>query len=68
MDTFEAPPVPPPLEEPKKKTNTALIIVIVVLLVLCCFCLFLVLAGYWLWENGDALLGISQLLSSNYPI
>lgn len=62
MDNFEAPPVPPPLEE-TKKPNMVLIIVIVVLVVLCCMCLAIVGAGYWLWENGDALLGITKLFS-----
>jgi hypothetical protein len=57
----------PPLEEfpqqPKKK-NTWLIIVIVVLVVLCCCCAVLGGAGYWLYYNGDEMLGISSLLQS----
>jgi hypothetical protein len=57
----------PPLEEaplePKKK-NTWLIIAIVVLVVICCCFAIVGGAGYWLYYNGDALMGISSLFQS----
>ena len=46
-DTYAPPPAP-------KKNNTVLIIVIVAaVLLLCCCC---VAAGWFLWNNGDAIL------------
>lgn len=51
-------------EEPKKKSNTVLIIVIVVLIVLCCCCVFAGGIGWWLWNNGDALLEQMGSISS----
>ena len=68
MEPFEPLPVPPLLEEPKKKTNTALIVVIVILLVLCCLCLLAAGAGYWLWENGDAIFDLTRLLGSSISV
>jgi hypothetical protein len=49
---------PPP--EPKKN-NTGIIIAVVALL-LCCCCLVMGGFGYWLWQNGDQMLGTGSLL------
>ncbi len=49
-------PTSEPLSVEPKKPNKTLIIVVVVVLVLCCCCLVMGGAGYWLWNNGDALL------------
>jgi len=58
----------PPLEEappqPKKGPNW-LIIIIVVLVVMCCCCAVVGGAGYWLYYNGDQLMGISSSLLSS---
>lgn len=51
----------PPVAEPK--SNRTMIIVVVVLLVLCCCCVIFGGLGYWLWNNGDELLGTGALLS-----
>ncbi|MCF6278149.1 MAG: hypothetical protein L3J16_05285 [Anaerolineales bacterium] len=56
--------IAPPPEEEKKKTNVWLIVGIVLIL-LCCCLLVLGLGGKWLWDNGDALLGITQILTSS---
>jgi hypothetical protein len=58
----------PPLEElppaqPKKK-NTWLIILIVVLVIICCCCAVVGLGGWYLYNNGDKMFGISSLLQS----
>ena len=47
-----------PTEEPKK-SNQGLIIGIVVVVLLCCCCVGAI-GGWWLWNNGDALLGLAQ--------
>lgn len=39
--------------------NKVLIIVAVVLVVLCCCLAALAGAGWWLWNNGDALFGLT---------
>jgi hypothetical protein len=44
----------PPFQEPRR-TNRSIVITIIVLIVLCCCCAA-ILAGYWLWNNGDQLL------------
>ncbi len=60
MTTYPESPAPLPPEQPK--TNRTMIIVVVVLVLLCCCCVCGSLGAYWLWNNGDALLGISSLL------
>jgi hypothetical protein len=57
-------PTPEPVAEPKK-ANKTLIIVAVVAIVLCCCCLIAAGGAYWLWNNGDALLGIDGALLLN---
>jgi hypothetical protein len=50
----------PQVAEPK--SNRTIIIVVVVLVVLCCCCIIGSGLGYWLWNNGDDLLGTGALL------
>ena len=45
--------------EPKK--NRTPIIIAVVLVVLCCCCLIGGLGTYWLYQNGDSLLGTGAI-------
>ncbi|MCX6058597.1 MAG: hypothetical protein NTW69_10655 [Chloroflexi bacterium] len=45
--------------EAPKKNNTALIIGVVVVVLLCCCCV-VGIGGWWLWTNGDSLLGSAQ--------
>jgi hypothetical protein len=52
---------PPPMAEEPKKNNTV-IIVVVVLVVLCCCCVIGSGFGYWLWTNGDRLMGTGAFL------
>ena len=65
MDQDLGTPIPPleePYSPPEKKKNLTIIILVVVLVLLCCCCAIIGLAGgYWLWNNGDNLLGISAL-------
>jgi hypothetical protein len=53
-------PEPLPAAEPKK--NRTGIIIAVVVVILCCCCLIGSGLGYWLWNNGDQLLGTGVLL------
>lgn len=55
-------PVTPLPEEPKKN-NTTIIIAVVVVVLLCCCCIA-VIGGYWLWNNGDKLLGNAMNLAA----
>ncbi len=55
-----APPLP--AAEPKK-SKTGLIIAVIAV-VLCCCCLVGGGLGYWLWTNGDSLLGVGSLLQT----
>lgn len=48
-------------EEPKKK-NSKVIIAIAVAVVLC-LCCVVGLGVWWLWNNGDQLLGLGSLLT-----
>ena len=50
------PSTPAPAPEAPKKNNTPIIIAAVVI-VLCCCCAVVAGAGWYLWNNGDALLG-----------
>jgi hypothetical protein len=59
---MENPGVTPMPEEPKK--NNTVIIVVVVLVVLCCCCVIGGGLGYWLWTNGDRLMGTGSVLSA----
>ena len=47
-----------PGEEPKK-SKQGLIIGIAAAVLLCCCC-FAAISGWWLWNNGDALLSLAQ--------
>ena len=49
---------------PEPKSNRTMIIVVVVLVVLCCCCVIGGGLGYWLWNNGDQLMGTGALLST----
>jgi len=49
-----------PSGEPKK-SNQGLIIAIVVVVLLCCTCLA-VIGGWWLWNNGDSLVSVAQIV------
>jgi len=55
--------MPEPLPVEPKKNRTGIIIAVVVI-VLCCCCLVGGGLSYWLWENGDSLLGNGALLNS----
>ena len=46
-----------------KKNRTGLIIAVVVI-ILCCCCLIGGGLGYYLWQNGDSMLGTGALLKS----
>lgn len=62
MDTdYEAPLES--LDEPKKN-NTLLVVILVVLLVLCCCCVAAGMAGWWLYNNGDELFGLTNLAAA----
>ena len=55
--------------EKKKKDYKVLIIVIVVAVIMLCCCLVAVLAGTWLWNNGDQLfedLGVVNQISNSF--
>ncbi|HLB64220.1 MAG TPA: hypothetical protein VJJ46_05220 [Anaerolineales bacterium] len=56
-------PMGTPMEETTepKKSRTWLIVLIVVLVV-CCLCAVLGVGGWWLWNNGDRLLGTASAL------
>ncbi len=60
---YESPDLPPPVDAPKKSSKTWLIILIVVL-VLCCCCAVVGGLGYYLYNNGDALMQDWSALSS----
>jgi nitrate reductase NapE component len=51
----DSPDLPPPFPSEKKKSNKTWIIILVVLLVLCCLCSCGGI-GFYLWNNGDALM------------
>ena len=53
-----------PAGEPKK-SNQALIIAVVVVVLLCCLC-FGLIAVWYLWNNGDALVGNAMRLIANF--
>lgn len=57
-----APPLPTVEAGQPKKSRTWLIILIIVL-VLCCLCTAVGAGAWWLWNNGDSLLGLSRLLT-----
>ena len=52
--------------EPKK--NRTVIIIAVVAILLCCCCLGSGIAGYWLWNNGDSMLGTTGALINSLSI
>jgi len=62
-DDFNAPFSPE--EKPKSKTPIIIAIVVAVLL---CFCCALTFGGWWLWNNGDALLQSLGGLLNSLPV
>lgn len=50
-------PITPP-EEPRRTSNRNLIIAIIVIVVLCCCCAAIG-AGWYLWNNGDQIFGLT---------
>ena len=60
---METPNMPPDssLGQPEPKKNNTILIVAVIVVVLLCCCCFAGIGGYWLWNNGDQLLGVSLL-------
>lgn len=57
MSSFDQMPAEP------KKNRTGIIIAVVVVL-LCCCCVVGAASSYWLWNNGDSLLGTGSLINS----
>lgn len=54
-------------EAPEEKNSKKLWIILSIFLVLlCCLCLAVVGAGFWLWDNGDSLLGITLQTFNNF--
>jgi hypothetical protein len=51
----------PQVTEPKKSNKVGIIIAVVVV-VLCCCCVISLGLGYWLWNNGDRLMGTGAFL------
>jgi hypothetical protein len=45
--------------EEKSMDSKVWIIVAVVLVVLCCCCVLAGIGGWWLWNNGDELFGLT---------
>ena len=48
-----------------KKNNQGMIIAVVVVVVLCCCCVGAI-GGWYLWNNGDALVGNSAHIIANF--
>jgi hypothetical protein len=48
-----------------KKDNKIWIIIAVVAVLLCCCCAASIGLGYWLWNNGDDLFGISYVIGQS---
>jgi hypothetical protein len=44
-------------EAPKNNQRTIIIIVVIAVILLCCCCPAVSYGLYWLWNNGDQLLG-----------
>jgi len=55
----------PASPEAPKKNNTPLIIGVVVVVLLCCCCV-VGIGGWWLWNNGDKLVGSAANLIINF--
>jgi hypothetical protein len=51
------------MPEPPKRSNTAIIIVVVILVLLCCCCIT-VASTWYLWNYGDEIFGLTQLVSN----
>ncbi len=51
--------------EAPKKSNQGVIIAVVVVVLLCCCCVGAI-GGWWLWNNGDALLGNAANFVANF--
>jgi flagellar basal body-associated protein FliL len=54
-------PTAPDSDQPKKSRTW--LIVLIIVLVLCCLCTAVGGGIWWLWSNGDNLMGLSRLLS-----
>ena len=48
-----------------KKSNQGVIIAVVVVVLLCCCCVGAI-GGWYLWQNGDSLLGNAAHLIANF--
>jgi hypothetical protein len=50
-------------EAPKSNRRTIIIVVVIAVILLCCCCPVIGYGLYWLWQNGDSLLGnLGQVL------
>ena len=52
-------PMGTPMMDAPKKNHTPIIIAVVVVVLLCCCCVAGI-GGWWLWNNGDALVSGSM--------
>ncbi len=57
-----ATPMPPAPESAQPKKSRTWLIVLIIVLVLCCLCAAVGGGIWWLWKNGDNLMGLSRLL------
>lgn len=57
-----ATPTPPAAEPGQPKSSRTWLVVLIIVVVICCLCAAAIGAGYWLWNNGDTLFGLSRLL------
>jgi len=55
--------MPPALDSAQPKKSRTWLIVLIIVLVLCCLCTAVGGGIWWLWSNGDNLMGLSRLLS-----
>jgi flagellar basal body-associated protein FliL len=56
-----ASPIPPAAEPVQPKKSRTWLIVLIVVLVLCCLCAAVGGTVWWLWNNGDTLIGLKLL-------
>lgn len=54
-----------PMEDGPKKNNQGIIIAVVVVVLLCCCCVGAI-GGWYLWNNGDAMLGNAAQVLANF--
>ncbi|MCJ7676801.1 MAG: hypothetical protein MUO35_03670 [Anaerolineales bacterium] len=58
-----ATPMPPVGEPAQPKKSRTWLIILIIVLVLCCLCAAVGGGIYWLWNNGDNILGLGRLLA-----